>query len=185
MISQHTFVAAPSRMLGTWMLSPLTAGSGRSPAGCLHRARCSVPRLCSTGSLRVPISAAPSLARALFAACHVLSSRQDPCRQRSQPMLGLIDAACSVPSWAPCRQRAQPRDVPGAPPNPCTPPADPAQPPAGAVGMCSPTACSQQRIGVQGGSMWPQPWVPAMGGTEGQGEGRVSSGHCSRRHCSG
>lgn len=125
MISQHTFVAAPSRMLGTWRLSPLTAGSGRSPAGCLHRARCSVPRLCSTGSLRVPISAAPSLARALFAACHVPSSRQDPCRQRSQPMLGLIDAACSVPSWAPCRQRAQPWDVPGAPPNSCTPPRRP------------------------------------------------------------
>lgn len=117
---QLTFGVDASRLLGGQMLSLFAASSGRSPARCQVFAACSalgassMPRVCSTGGAEgARLRHAWHGTRGVSAVSHVLRSRRcPPCRQRSWPMLGLIDAACSAASCAPCPQRARPRGPP-------------------------------------------------------------------------
>lgn len=117
---QLTFGVDASRLLGGQMLSLFAASSGRSPARCQAFAACSalgasgMPRVCSRGGAEgTRLCSAWHGTRGVFAVSHVLRSRRcPPCRQRSWPMLGLIDAACSAASCAPCPRRAWPRGPP-------------------------------------------------------------------------
>lgn len=79
-------------------------------AACSALGASSTPRVCSTqGKEGARLHSAWHSTRGVFAVSRVLRSRRyPPCRQRSQPVLGLMDAVCWASSCAPCPRCALP-----------------------------------------------------------------------------
>lgn len=83
-------------------------------AACSTRGASGVPGVCSTwGAEGAQLRSGWHGTRGMFVVSHVLHSRRyPPCRERSRPMLGLIDAVCLAASCVPCPRCARPQGPP-------------------------------------------------------------------------